>query len=134
MGCSMTWPSGIETLTASDISAIANLGSISGVDLGNASTINSVLAMDTLGQSAVAGSHTWYYTDVLASPNDSSNLQVGRDYVGNDGHRYIVLDGNANDGYTGVATPGTSTCVAYYPMQTRRRTGRSGRSTGSDHR
>ncbi len=108
-----------RSITASEAAAIAGLGRVSGIDLGSSAAIDNVLAMNTLGQSAVAGSDRWYYTNTFATPATGGNLVVGRNYVGTDGHSYLVLGGNQTDGFTGTAKFATGTkSLGYYPMQT----------------
>ncbi|MDY0166333.1 MAG: LamG domain-containing protein, partial [Thermoguttaceae bacterium] len=92
-----------RSLSGAEIGAIAGLGKFSGVDL-NDSTISEVLSLDAVGQKAVAGANTWHYTTKFDDLPEGVNATAGLSYVGAYGHRNIVFDGNASDGFVGVTT------------------------------
>jgi hypothetical protein len=92
------------------IAAVAGLGALAGLDLNGYGGIDAVLALDGLGQSAAAGNLTWNFTDTFENLPDGQSLVAGMNYIGTDGHYYIVLGGSAQQGFTGVwavPEPGT---------------------------
>ncbi len=97
-----------RSLDARTIATIAGLGHVSGVSLNDYAAIDSVLAMNAVGQSATAGSDTWHYTNGLVVPAGGGSFVVGSHYEGVDGNHYIVLDGSHKNGFTGIATAAPS--------------------------
>lgn len=99
-----------RSLDGRAIAAIAGLGTLAGIDLNNYAGIDAVLALDAPGQSAQAGNLTWSFTDTFDNVPDGETLTAGMNYIGTNGHYYIVLGGNAQQGFTGVwavPEPGT---------------------------
>jgi len=102
-----------EALDAERLAAIAGLGEFAALDLASPQ-IDDVLGLFAPGQHATAGIHEWYYTELFATPLGGGSLGAGMHYTGADGGRYIILSGNAQDGFVGVTTipePATLTLV-----------------------
>jgi len=91
-----------KELTSREVAAIAGLGKRSAVPL-NSAQIDQVLALTTVGQSAVAGSDTWYYTSTFVNPLGGGSLVAGLNYVGTDNEKYIILQGTEGN-FVGVTT------------------------------
>ena len=89
-------------LTSREVAAIAGLGKQSAVPL-DSGQIDDVLALNAVGQSAVAGSDTWYYTTTFVNPLGGGSLMAGMNYVGTDNQKYVILEGTEGN-FVGVAT------------------------------
>jgi hypothetical protein len=89
-------------LTSREVAAIAGLGKQSAVPL-NSDQIDDVLALNAVGQSAVAGSDTWYYTTTFVSPLGGGDLMAGMNYVGTDNQKYVILE-DTEGSFVGVTT------------------------------
>ena len=103
-----------EALSAERLAAIAGLGDFASVDLASPE-IDDVLGLSAPGQHAGAGAAEWYYTTMFPTPRGGGSLLAGMHYIGSDGGRYIILSGNAQDGFAGLTTipePATLTLVA----------------------
>lgn len=87
-----------RALSAREIAAVSGLGNFSGVPL-NSGQIDSVLALNAVGQSAVAGGQTWAYATGLTG---TTGFQGGS-VAGN--NAFIVLDGVNGTGVVIVPEP-----------------------------
>ncbi len=76
----------------------------------NVTGIGDVASLITLGDVATAGGTAWTYVDTFPAANDASPLMAGKHYVGTDGLRYIIFEGDGQEGWLGVQfvpEPGT---------------------------
>lgn len=76
----------------------------------NETGIGDVASLITLGDVATAGGTAWTYVDTFPAANDASPLMAGKHYVGTDGLRYIIFEGEPQEGFLGVKftpEPGT---------------------------
>jgi len=94
-----------RALSAREIAAVSGLGNFSSVPL-NSGQIDSVLALNAVGQSAVAGGQTWAYATGLTG---TTGFQGGS-VAGNDA--FIVLDGVNGTGVVIVPEPSTVALLA----------------------
>ena len=64
--------------------------------------IGDVAMLLALGATADAAGTRWQYTDIFPAAFDMSSLQAGKHYLGVDGVRYIIFEGDGQEGWLGV--------------------------------
>jgi len=64
--------------------------------------IPDVAMLPAPGATADAAGTRWQYTDTFAAASDMSPLQAGKHYMGVDGIRYIIFEGDGQEGWLGV--------------------------------
>lgn len=85
------------------VAAIAGLSRLTeAVHLGSSQIDDVLNVFAAQSGTASAGGYQWVYDATPAAPGDASPIVLGKNYVGADGFSYIILGGNANDGWTAV--------------------------------